>query len=98
MKRWKTVLYFALGFAALGWILASLLAPALVKMVFSGVSSVQAMCPCQDLIDKTTGQFLRIQGIGFAIGLAAGLVAGIAFARWRARKEAAKSAAPAAKP
>jgi hypothetical protein len=96
MTRWKTVLYFALGFAALGWILASLLAPTFVKLFFSGVSSVQAMCNCQELIDQTTHQFLRIQGIGFVTGLAAGLVAGIVFARWRARKAKEQAPVPAA--
>lgn len=86
MSRARTVFVFAVAGAGLGCILATLLAPSLLSWYLSPGSAGGALCPCQELVQQTTGKFMRVQIYGMGIGLVTGIALGIPFSRWWARK------------
>ncbi len=96
MAAIKTVLAFVLGFAIIGAVVATLIAPGFVTWYNTPDEMSEAMCKCVPLVRTATSQLIRAQLFGIAGGGGAGLVLGTLFARSRAVKRRAQAPTPPA--
>lgn len=93
----RQVMNFVVGFALVGIIATSFMAPRYFAWDNTPTAG-KALCDCADVTRQTAERLINAQLLGGSAGAVLGLLLGVAFAMSRRKKDAAAAAAPANPP